>query len=113
MAADQLRADLVVQEMHEGSIFARAAGGVLAFAPADQPVVSLDAQDGGIECGQAAEIASVLFRRFDGYPHPPCLDVFDAHLGKPLRHRPQRAARDLAGNGYFISGSSVSAVMRI
>ena len=73
--ADQLRANLVVQHVDEGAIAAGAAGGVLAFAPADQPVVGLDAQDGGVERRHLTEVAAVLLRGFDRYANPPCLDV--------------------------------------
>ena len=68
-------ADLVVEHVDERAIGAGAAGGVLAFAPADEPVVGLDAQDRGIEGRHLAEIAAVLARGFDRDAHPPGLDA--------------------------------------
>src|SRR6185312_5205760 len=82
VAADQLWPDFVVEQMDQRAIAAGAAGGVLALAPADQPVVGLDAQDGGIEGRDLAEIAAVLARRLDRHADPPGLNRLDAH-GSP------------------------------
>ena len=114
VAADQLRADLVVQHVDQRAIAAGAAGGVLAFAPADQPVIGLDAQDGGVEGRHLAEIAAVLPRGFDRDADPPGLDGLDAHVFPRPCRRPGRKG-ELPGIAvdYLISGSSVSAVMRI
>ena len=88
IAADQLRPDLVVQHMHQRAIGAGAAGGVLAFAPADDAVVGLDAQDRRIERPHLTEVAPVLARRFDGYANPPGFDLLDAHFhSPPIRER--------------------------
>ena len=60
-------------------------GGTRAFAPAaqfakpDQPVIGLDAQDGGVESACLPEIAPVLATHFDRCSNPPGLDVPDAH----------------------------------
>ena len=63
-AADQLRPDLVVEHMDQRAVVAGAAGRVLALAPADQAVIGLDAQDGGVERAHLAEVAAVLATRF-------------------------------------------------
>ncbi len=93
VAADQLRADLVVQQMHQRAIAAGTAGGVLALAPADKPVIGVDAQDGGIEGGDLAEIATVLTRRLDRNADPPGLDAFDAHVHPRPCRRPGRKGK--------------------
>ena len=86
VTADELRPDLMVQHMDERAVGSGAAGGVLALAPSDQPVVGFDAQDGGVERPHLPEIAAVLAARFDGYPDPPGLDLLDAHpVCRPLR----------------------------
>ena len=60
VAPDQQRADLVIEEVNQRCIGARASGGILAFAPADKPVIGLDPHDRSVERGQPAEIAAVL-----------------------------------------------------
>jgi hypothetical protein len=60
-----------------------AAGGILAFAPADDTVIRLDAQNRRVECRQPAEIASVLPTCFDGDLHPPGLYRLDTHIQSP------------------------------
>ena len=112
IAADELRADLVVEHMDERAIAAGAAGGVLAFAPADQAVIGLDAHNGGVERRHLTEVAAMLLRNFDRDTNPPGPDAFDAHVF--LSAPPPAGRRDGSQPElYLISGSSVSAVMRI
>ncbi len=47
--ADELGADLVVEHVDEGGVVSGTAGGILALAPTDKPVIGLDAQNGGVE----------------------------------------------------------------
>ena len=60
IAPDQQRADLVIEKVNQRGIGACATGGILAFAPADKPVIGLDPHDRSVERGQPAEIAAVL-----------------------------------------------------
>jgi hypothetical protein len=71
-----LRPDLVVQHVHERAIGPGAAGRVLAFTPADDAVIGLDAQDRRVERRQLAEVAPVLIGGSDGYAHPPGLALW-------------------------------------
>ena len=88
IAADQLRPDFVVQHMHERAVGPGATGGVLTFAPADDAVIGLDAQDRSIERPHLTEVAPVLARGFDGYTNPPGFDLLDAHShSPPIRRR--------------------------
>src|SRR5690606_8923318 len=118
MHADQTRAYLVGEHVDEGAVVAGAAGGVLALAPADQPVIRLYAQDGGVEGAHLAEVAAVLPTRLDANAHPPRPDAIDTH-SSPVSWQ---AAGELPLPGLYvvqagifvpISGRMASAVMRI
>src|SRR5690606_18297029 len=79
IATDQLRPDLVVEHMDQRAVAAGAAGSILAFAPTDQAIIGLDAQDRRVERGDLAEITAVLALRLDRNPNPPGLYGLDPH----------------------------------
>src|SRR5690606_6195806 len=83
IATNQSGRDLVVQQVDQRRIGAGAAGRILTLAPADQPVVCLDAQDRGVECLELTEIAAMLPARLDRDPDPPCLCRLDPHRSRP------------------------------